>query len=77
MLFDEIVVFRLFMLFVKLFIVKEYVVMVSEMLESFGGVGYVEDMGLLVILWDGQVLFIWEGIINVLSLDVLCAIDKN
>ena len=45
--------------------------MASEALESFGGAGYVEDTGLPRLLRDAQVLPIWEGTTNVLSLDVL------
>lgn len=49
----------------------------TEGLESFGGVGYLEDSGLPKILRDGQVLSIWEGTTNVLALDVLRAIAKT
>ena len=41
----------------------------SEVLEAFGGAGYVEDTGLPEILRDAQVLSIWEGTTNVLSLE--------
>ncbi len=44
---------------------------VSELIEAFGGAGYVEDTGIPVILRDAQVLPIWEGTTNVLSLDLL------
>ena len=50
---------------------KQCVAAVSEVLESFGGAGYVEDTGLPQLLRDAQVLPIWEGTTNVLSLDVL------
>src|SRR5215204_6387849 len=43
----------------------------SETVEAFGGAGYVEDTGLPVLLRDAQVLSIWEGTTNVLSLDAL------
>jgi len=49
----------------------------SEGLESFGGAGYLEDTGLPAFLRDAQVLPIWEGTTNVLSLDVLRAIAKS
>jgi acyl-CoA dehydrogenase len=49
----------------------------SEVLEAFGGAGYVEDTGLPVLLRDSQVLPIWEGTTNVLSLDALRAISKD
>jgi alkylation response protein AidB-like acyl-CoA dehydrogenase len=41
----------------------------SEVLEAFGGAGYVEDTGLPELLRDGQVLSIWEGTTNVLALE--------
>ena len=49
----------------------------SEALEGFGGAGYVEDTGLPVYLRDAQVLPIWEGTTNVLSLDVLRAVARE
>ena len=55
----------------KLFTAKQAVAVVSEILECFGGAGYVEDTGLPVLLRDSQVLTIWEGTTNVLSLDLL------
>src|SRR5262249_57968766 len=39
--------------------------------ESCGGAGYIEDTGLPVLLRDAQVLPIWEGTTNVLSVDLL------
>lgn len=61
----------------KLFTAKQAIACVSEMLECFGGAGYVEDTGLPVMLRDVQVLSIWEGTTNVLSLDVLRAMTKE
>ncbi|HEU0238508.1 MAG TPA: acyl-CoA dehydrogenase family protein [Micromonosporaceae bacterium] len=43
----------------------------SEYLECFGGAGYVEESGIPRLLRDAQVLPIWEGTSNVLSVDVL------
>ncbi|MEZ5564518.1 MAG: acyl-CoA dehydrogenase family protein [Gammaproteobacteria bacterium] len=43
----------------------------SELIEAFGGAGYIEDTGIPVPLRDGQVLPIWEGTTNVPSLDLL------
>jgi acyl-CoA dehydrogenase len=48
---------------------RQAVAVASEVLEAFGGAGYVEDTGLPVLLRDAQVLSIWEGTTNVLSLD--------
>jgi acyl-CoA dehydrogenase len=56
---------------------KQAVAVVSEVLECFGGAGYVEDTGLPRLLRDAQVLPIWEGTTNVLSLDALRAIAKD
>jgi alkylation response protein AidB-like acyl-CoA dehydrogenase len=49
---------------------KQAVAVASEVLECFGGDGYVEDTGLPRLLRDAQVLPIWEGTTNVLSLEV-------
>ena len=56
---------------------KQAVVVASEALECFGGAGYVEDTGLPVLLRDAQVLPIWEGTTNVLSLDTLRALAHD
>lgn len=62
---------------VKLYTAKQGVALASEVLESFGGAGYVEDTGLPRLLRDAQVLAIWEGTTNVLSLDTLRAIERE
>ncbi len=56
---------------------KQVVAVLSEVIESFGGAGYVEDTGLPVLLRDAQVLPIWEGTTNVLSLDALRALQST
>ncbi|MDQ2068811.1 acyl-CoA dehydrogenase family protein [Natronospira bacteriovora] len=61
----------------KLYTGKQAVAVCSEVLECFGGAGYVEDTGLPVLLRDAQVLSIWEGTTNVLSLDLLRALSKE
>lgn len=61
----------------KLYTGRQTVASASEILESFGGAGYVEDTGLPTILRDAQVLSIWEGTTNVLSLDTLRAIERE
>eukprot|EP00731_Ephydatia_muelleri_P022897 Em0015g480a len=48
-----------------------------ESLESFGGQGYIEDTGLPTLFRDAQVLPIWEGTTNILSLDVLRVLQKS
>ncbi|HEY4127878.1 MAG TPA: acyl-CoA dehydrogenase family protein [Gammaproteobacteria bacterium] len=59
----------------KLYTAKQSVAVSSEVLECFGGAGYVEDTGLPRLLRDCQVLSIWEGTTNVLSLDVLRVLE--
>ena len=54
---------------------RQVVAVLSEVIESFGGAGYVEDTGLPMLLRDAQVLPIWEGTTNVLSLDALRALQ--
>ena len=61
----------------KLTLGKQVVSVCSEALECFGGAGYIEDTGLPRLLRDAQVLPIWEGTTNVLSLDVLRAEGKS
>ncbi|MEM9303239.1 MAG: acyl-CoA dehydrogenase family protein [Pseudomonadota bacterium] len=56
---------------------KQVVALTSELIESFGGAGYVEDTGLPMLLRDAQVLPIWEGTTNVLSLDVLRVLSRH
>lgn len=60
----------------KLTTARQAVTVASEVLEAFGGAGYVEDTGLPALLRDAQVLPIWEGTTNVLALDVLRALKK-
>ena len=68
---------RLLTPIVKLTTGKQVVAVLSEVLEAFGGAGYVEDTGLPRLLRDAQVLPIWEGTTNVLSLDVLRALGRG
>ena len=68
---------RLLIPVMKLVTAKQAVMVASEVLEAFGGAGYVEDNGLPTLLRDSQVLPIWEGTTNVLSLDVLRALGSN
>jgi putative acyl-CoA dehydrogenase len=61
----------------KLYTAKQSIKYASEMIEMFGGIGYLEDSGIPAILRDVQTLSIWEGTTNVLSLDMLRAIEKE
>lgn len=74
---DDSWLLRLLTPIMKLTTAKQAVVVASEVLESFGGAGYVEDTGLPVLLRDSQVLPIWEGTTNVLALDTLRAIGAT
>ncbi|HET7570470.1 MAG TPA: acyl-CoA dehydrogenase family protein [Gammaproteobacteria bacterium] len=61
---------------VKLYTAKQAIAVASEVLECFGGQGYIEDTGLPALLRNCQVLSIWEGTTNVLALDVLRALKR-
>ncbi|AKF05576.1 acyl-CoA dehydrogenase family protein [Sandaracinus amylolyticus] len=73
----DVLLARLLTPIAKLVTGKQAVAVASEVLESFGGAGYVEDTGLPVLLRDAQVLPIWEGTTNVLSLDTLRALGHG
>lgn len=60
----------------KLLTARQSVAVTSEVIEAFGGAGYVEDTGLPQLLRDAQVLPIWEGTTNVLALDTLLRGDS-
>jgi alkylation response protein AidB-like acyl-CoA dehydrogenase len=74
---EELQLLRLLTPIAKLLTGKQAVACTSESLEAFGGAGYVEDTGLPKLLRDAQVLPIWEGTTNVLSLDVLRALARG
>ncbi|HET7464734.1 MAG TPA: acyl-CoA dehydrogenase family protein [Longimicrobium sp.] len=59
----------------KLTTARQSVSVASEAVEAFGGAGYVENTGVPMLLRDAQVLSIWEGTTNVLSLDTLRAMQ--
>jgi len=73
---DEKALLRLLTPVAKLYTAKQAIAFASEVLECFGGQGYIEDTGLPSLLRDCQVLSIWEGTTNVLSLDVLRVIEN-
>ena len=74
---EDALLLRLLTPIMKLTTAKQAVRVASEVLESFGGAGYVEDTGLPVLLRDSQVLPIWEGTTNVLALDTLRALRAD
>jgi alkylation response protein AidB-like acyl-CoA dehydrogenase len=68
---------RLVLPVAKLTTGRQTVAGASEVLEAFGGAGYVEDTGLPQLLRDGQVLSIWEGTTNVLSLEAYRSVQRG
>lgn len=74
---EDALLLRLLTPVMKLTTAKQAVAVASEVLETFGGAGYVEDTGLPVLLRDSQVLPIWEGTTNVLALDTLRALNSD
>ncbi|MBU8894592.1 acyl-CoA dehydrogenase [Corallococcus sp. H22C18031201] len=74
---SELLLQRLVTPLAKLTTGRQVVHITSEVTESFGGAGYVEDTGLPRVQADAQVLSIWEGTTNVLSLDALRALAKE
>jgi acyl-CoA dehydrogenase len=73
---EDLLLQRLVTPLAKLTTGRQTVHVTSEVVESFGGAGYVEDTGIPRLLADAQVLSIWEGTTNVLSLDTLRAMTK-
>ena len=61
----------------KLLTARQAIQGASEVIEGFGGAGYIEDTGIPVHLRDSQVFPIWEGATNVLSLDMIRVLQKS
>ena len=59
-----------------MFTAKESVNGITEAIECFGALGYLEDTGIPKIYRDCQVTTIWEGTTNVMSLDFFKAARK-
>lgn len=74
---EEAATLRILTPVVKLYTAKQCIAVVSEVLECFGGGGYIEDTGLPRLLRNSQVLSIWEGTTNILSLDMLRAMQGD
>ena len=70
---QEDVILRIMSPIMKLFTSKEAVSVVSEGVESFGGLGYMENSFIPTLLRDVQVNTIWEGTTNVLCWDFVRA----
>lgn len=60
----------------KLALARQGVTVTSQLIESFGGAGYVEDTGLPRMLRDAHVQCIWEGTTSVIALDALRALAR-
>ena len=58
----------------KLAVAREAVWACSELMESFGGAGYLEDTGIPRIFRNTHVNCIWEGTTSVMALDVMRAL---
>ena len=56
---------------------RQCVAVITEVVEAFGGAGYVEDTGIPLLRRDAHVLPIWEGTTNVLALDTLRALGSQ
>eukprot|EP00301_Raphidiophrys_heterophryoidea_P019127 c4106_g1_i2.p1 GENE.c4106_g1_i2~~c4106_g1_i2.p1 ORF type:complete len:597 (-),score=142.57 c4106_g1_i2:215-2005(-) len=69
--------FRLLTPVTKLYTGKRAVNALPETMEAIGGQAYVEDSGIPAHVRDTHVLPVWEGTTNVLSLDVLRAIQSS
>ena len=73
----EVQLARLVIPLAKLCTGRQVMAVMPEIIEVFAGAGYLEDTGLPTLLRDAQVLPIWEGTTNVLSLDALRAIGEG
>lgn len=62
---------------VKLYTAKKCIAIASEVVECFGGAGYIENTGIPRLLRDAQVFSIWEGTTNILALDFLRVCEKE
>jgi len=58
----------------KMAVSRQAVWATSNLIESFGGAGYLEDTGLPRMLRDAHVNCIWEGTTSVMALDVMRAL---
>lgn len=74
---DEVILLRLLTPLMKLYTARQAMQITSEVVESFGGVGYIENSRLPALLRDAQVFSIWEGTTNVLCLDFFRAVMKD
>lgn len=74
---EESAMLRMLTPIAKMYTAKSCMAITSEAMECIGGAGYVEDTGMPALHRNAQVFSIWEGTTNVLSLDVIRAIEKE
>jgi alkylation response protein AidB-like acyl-CoA dehydrogenase len=74
---EESAMLRMLTPIAKLYTGKSCMAITSEALECLGGAAYIEDTGMPALHRNAQVFSIWEGTTNVLSLDVIRAIEKE
>jgi hypothetical protein len=72
---QELVMLRVLSPLTKLFTAKEGISVVSEGIEGFGGLGYMENSHIPSYLRDVQVNSIWEGTTNVVCWDFVRALQ--
>jgi alkylation response protein AidB-like acyl-CoA dehydrogenase len=72
---EQVALLRIMTPVAKLTTGRQVVAVLSEVVEAFGGAGYVEDTGVPMLLRDAHVLPIWEGTTNVLALETLRSIE--
>ena len=73
---DEAALLRVLTPIAKLTTGRQVVAGAAELVEAFGGAGYIEDTGLPALVRDAQVLSIWEGTTNVLALEALRGLQR-
>ncbi|SET21601.1 Acyl-CoA dehydrogenase [Salinibacillus kushneri] len=73
---EEIAMNRLLIALMKAHTAKEAIDFSHEAIEMHGGNGYIEDFITPRLLRDAQVLTVWEGTDNILSLEVLRLMHK-
>jgi hypothetical protein len=74
---DEEGLFRIMVPLLKLYTAKASMHWMSEGIEALGALGYMENSNVPVMLRDAQVLTIWEGTTNILSLDFVRALASK
>ncbi|MCS6837784.1 MAG: acyl-CoA dehydrogenase family protein [Bdellovibrionaceae bacterium] len=74
---EDLVQLRFLTPLLKLYTGKKVVEVATEVMEGFGGQGYIEDTPIPRLVANSHVMPIWEGTTNVLSLDLHRALTKE